>query len=297
MLRGPQCFQQAGVTRYPILPGWLNQLCCMLNVYFMTAYSNPDTRLVTADFGAFIICGTFISTYEAFRPRSGWGSRLAAPFMALGQLATWAAAIPAYLAIDNSARPPAGTPNRPRPEGAWTALLATTLGLALPSVYLEVTHWSYLALALWQPFPLYIVALSVLLPQLLRTFGPYTPTVPIALVTLLGAAASIYARTALITGTDSSLAELFLVTNRPASSDLAYAARLLFTLDYAFSVLAIASRVILDSPLGVAVALVTVLLSAVTVGPGAGVIMLWAYQELTAGSVVAHKTSRSYVVT
>lgn len=288
-------------------------LCAINSVFRAVKQSEPATVLASY-FGAFLTSGVFIATYEGFRPRGtglwAWLARGSSLAFLAGQVVTAAVSTPLYFALVAAAtaapkfkRTKSGDvllePRaRPATEQVWAVLISTWVGFIAPFVRAKITNFDYTALSVWQPFPLYVLALNLVLPPLLRpVVGKASPNLPIVLIAVGGvfASASVHLKFVwylanLESGALKAVRDAFLLY--PLSewapdwaSNLPSLAHALFGADFAFVFLANAAQVILGFEPGLdeAVALaVNLVLGSALLGPGAAIILLWAYGELTA---------------
>ncbi|WOO85642.1 uncharacterized protein LOC62_07G009139 [Vanrija pseudolonga] len=313
-LKSAACLQQPGARAYAWLSLKANVSLCVLNSVFRAVKQTEPGTVLASYFGAFLTSGVFIGTYESFRPRGrglwAWAARGASLAFLAGQVVTAAVSTPLYFALVAAATPAplfkrtksgdvlVEPRARPATEQVWAVLISTWVGFIAPFVHAKVTNFDFHALALWQPFPLYVLALNLVLPSLLRPLvGKASPNLPIVLIALGGvyASASVHLKYVwhlanLESGALKAVRDAFLLY--PLSewapdwaSNLPTLAHAIFGADFAFVFLANAAHVILGFEPGLdeAVALaVNLLLGSALLGPGAAVILLWAYGELTA---------------
>lgn len=285
---------------YP-LPRFLNSTLCFLNTIFIAIKAQPSSAPLLGAFASIFIPATLICTYDSFRPRpSALGlGRLASAFLLLGQCVTAGLAMPLYYACYfASPRPGRQTAGeRPGTEYAWTALLSTVLGMLVPSLIMDRAGWSYGALALWQPFPVYMLILNLVLPPVLRALGvgssPSSPSSSGAPSSSPAGSPRLPATPILIGATIStalSLKEHFgLLTSRSIRAALlppfrgqgfGAAGHALFAGDCGFIYLTMALRLVLALPRekrGKAVGALVV--GTVVGGPGAALAGLWVWSE------------------
>ncbi|KAL1405376.1 hypothetical protein Q8F55_009007 [Vanrija albida] len=311
-LKSADCLAKTeGARAYSFLSLRANVSLCVINNVFRAAKQSAPATVLAQYFGAFLSAALPIATYESFRPRGSGFWALAArgasvAFLA-GQVVTAAVATPLYFAVVAAATPAprfkrtkAGDvllEPRPRPatEQVWAVLISTWLGFIVP--FVRAKDFDYHALSVWQPFPLYVLALNIALPPLLAPLVRKTnPGIPVVLIALGGvyASASIHLKyvfylASLEGGALKAVRDAFLLY--PASewaadwaSHLPTVAHAIFGADFAFVALANAAHVILGFEPGLdeAVALaLNLVLGTALLGPGAAVTLLWAYGELT----------------
>lgn len=255
-------------------------------------------------------------------------AQLATPALAIGQLATAGVMLPTYYALatwstpthwrqhthkidlgDDVFLPKEERGNRkshthgaqynaniPRSSFLYTTFISTLVGMVAPSFWVATTPLdeSYNALSLWQPFPLYMLAINICLPPLLRrSFSHVAPMRGILLIAALGIAMSVKSHIDLLTNLDRvPLSQVFGhwrdkdLWNREGLDSVAH---LLMVVDFVLIFLTTGSKVVLTlAKKSGAVAGGTVkytlalLVGSVIAGPGAAIMAIWAYGERVA---------------
>lgn len=282
-----QCFKQQGFEHLPSFVGsYLDQLNCMLNSIFIAANESRDAQLLMGSFMGVLLSGIMIATYESFRPiHRGNGilgavARCSSLFFLWGQRMTAGFAMPIHAAFCVWSRATSKNKNKCRPDGrhAWATLLSVVGGFLFPSIYVGWEQFSFHSLSVWQPFPLYILALSLILPRLL----PQAPRASaVGAIAILCTVVSVSAHIELIRETIAGrrLGDVFLFDTLPQGT-LAFAAHSLFLLDFVAVIITVTALVLLpyQAKLGVFVSMLVITLAA---GPGAALILPWAYIEIT----------------
>ncbi|RSH79211.1 uncharacterized protein EHS24_001250 [Apiotrichum porosum] len=301
VLQSAACFAKPGFEHYPWLGPKLDQINCVLNSIFISSNESPAAVLFMKTFGAVFFCTVLMSTYEGFRPQyrranvvTGTLARASSFFLLLGQLIAAGCSTPLQMIFsalssgDGPVAPPAA-------EYIWTALVATLVTFNGTFAHVVSTNWSYRALSIWQPFPVYTCALALVLPPILRAVGlghKHTRIPAIVIIAALGTAASVQGHVALVKGTvldpnGLDIKDVFLVNPAPLLAPLSYGAHLLFVWDFVFVTATVASLVVFTS--GSLVALVPIVGISALAGPGAGLIIPWAVREINASHAAANK--------
>ncbi len=182
--------------------------------------------------------------------------------------------------------------NVPRSSYLYTTLVSTILGFLVPSVLMKLApaERKYDAQSVWQIFPVYMLAINIILPPLLRRgFSGVTPKVGIVLIATLGIAVSLNAQWGLIQhlrDNSDSLKDIFTLDR---IDNLSWAAHRILVTDFVLITLAAGSKVLLALARrtragagGKTVYALILLASAVVVGPGASIMGMWAYAEFVA---------------
>lgn len=189
--------------------------------------------------------------------------------------------------------------NIPRSSFLYTTVISTLVGMVLPALYFMAApaEEAYTRLSLWQIFPVYMFAINVILPPLLRrSFSSVAPTKAIVLIASLGVACSAYAQYDLVMGLTRGglkFQDVFLMPDNfdydAIAANLHSASHLAFVFDFVIIIVSTASYVILalkdktHATTGGAVSYVLYfLLVSALVGPGASLMLLWAYGEVSA---------------
>ncbi|GMK58541.1 hypothetical protein CspeluHIS016_0505730 [Cutaneotrichosporon spelunceum] len=285
-LRTGKCFAQPGAHRYPLLGQYLDGLNCLLNSVFMAAHESSDAQLLMASVVAVLFSSLMVSTYESFRPTHrnngvlGFIARCSSFFYVVGQIMTAGFAMPLHAAFCVWSHGISKKNKHARPEGkyAWSTLLSVAIGFLLPSLGLAAENMSYRALSVWQLFPFYILALNLVLSRIL----PKAPrSRAVAIIAVLCTVVSVSCHIGLLRELSSGrrLGDILLFDTKWTTS-LTYAAHALFAVDAAFMLITSASVVLLPykAKLGVLIAMLIITLAA---GPGAAIILPWAYHELS----------------
>lgn len=249
-------------------------MCCVLNTVFINIHANKATGPLLGVFAAVFVPACLIVTYDSFRPGARNIGRLGSPFLLLGQVVTAGVALPLYYTLYTAT---SGTVARPRPEYVWTALLSTLAGMLVPSVWMSESGWSYRALAIWQPFPVYMFVLNLILPPVIRAFRPKSASIPIVIATILCTAISAKSHVEAI-NSSIPFAKAFLPAFEGVG--LGKAGHALFAADCAAVVVTIGSALVYGSNAPVKVLLL--LVGTAVAGPGAAITGVWAWNELRA---------------
>ena len=304
---------------YPFLGKYLDQLNCSLNSVFVAGNSRREGQLQLNVFGPLLLSSLVISVYESFRPvhrRSnfivGLLAQSASFFYLLGQRFTAGFSTPLHYVFlvwsaASGAAAVRGNPNGlvPSAEHVWSTLIACTAGYLVPTVYAIVFKMNYQSLSIWQPFPLYVLALNLVLPPIIRSV--LLPALPFSrtqsrkvgtfLIALLCTAVSSMTHWELIASTllaehGVDIRDVLLLRAQPeaVASTFAHAAHALFTIDFA-SVL-LTNMIVAIPAFGgniprVISTLIPFILITVAAGPGAAVIITWATAEMSLQSQVA----------
>jgi len=178
--------------------------------------------------------------------------------------------------------------NVPRSSFLYTTLISTIVGFLVPTFALRAApdYCKYHAFTAWQIFPFYMLVINIILPPLLRrSFTTVAPMRGIVLVASLGIAISVRAQYALLTH-DEPLKDVFAINKYEHLSNAAH--RLLVT-DFVLVTLAAGSKVLLALARrtragtgGKTLYAIVLLASAAVAGPGAAIMLMWAYSELVA---------------
>lgn len=182
--------------------------------------------------------------------------------------------------------------NVPRSSFLYTTLIATVVGFILPSLWMEhaPAELKYDAQSLWQPFPLYMLAINVILPPLFRKgFTAVPPKMGIFLIAALGILPSLKSQLALFAQLQDGLSLADVFTFSPQPKTLAAACHRLLVTDFFLITLAVGSKVLLalarrqraGTPRRWLYGALLVA-GALVVGPGASIMLMWTYSELVA---------------
>jgi hypothetical protein len=280
-----KCFTQPGYHSYPIVGPYLDGLNCLLNSIFLAAHESRDAQLLMGSFTAVLLSALMVSTYESFRPVHrgngplGFIARCSSLFYLAGQRVTAGFAMPLHTAFCVWSHA-ISRQKRSRPEGkyAWCTLLSVAIGFIGPTLYLAIEDMSFRALSIWQPFPLYILAANIVLGRILPRAPRATAVVVIAvLCTVVSVSSHIELLREVTNGRRFGDILLF---NTTWKSSLTFAAHALFVVDFAAVFATSASLVLLpyQAKLGVLLFMLIITLGA---GPGAAIILPWAYRELS----------------
>lgn len=284
MISSPKCFKQPGFTHYPFVGAYLDQLNCLLNSVFMAAHESRDAQLLMGPFVAVLLSGLMIATYESFRPTHrgngvlGFVARCSSLFFLWGQRITAGFAMPVHAAFCVWSHATAKQ-KRFRPDGrhAWSTLLSVVGGFLVPTFYIAREKFSYQSLSIWQPFPVYILLLNLVLPYVLPKASRGAA---VGLIAVLCTVVSVSSHIELIRETVDGrrLGDIFLYATVPQGT-LSFAGHSLFLVDFVAVLVTVTSLVLLPywAKLGVLVSMVVISMAA---GPGAALILVWAYREL-----------------
>lgn len=184
--------------------------------------------------------------------------------------------------------------NIPRSSFVYTTLISTIVGMVLPSLYMSTAppELKYDALTIFHPFPVYMLLINIVLPPLLRrSFTSVNPMRGIYLIAALGIAASLKSQYQLFTQHATvPITDVFMLNaNRDFLNNveaLGESCHLLFILDFVFVALATGSKVVLalarrarSGTVGRITYTIILLAGACVVGPGAAIMVMWAYSE------------------
>lgn len=255
-------------------------------------------------------------------------AQLATPALALGQIITAGVALPIYYAAaiwstpkfwrqhthkvdlgDEVFLPREERHNRkphthgaqynaniPRSSFLYTTVISTLVGLVLPSLWMAKSplEGKYDATSLWQPFPLYMLTINLLLPPLLRrSFSHVGPMRGVLLIAALGIAVSLKSHIELVTHLDTvPLKSVFLHWRdkslwNPEALDSA--SHLLLLVDFFFVFLTTGAKVVLTLAKksgnvagGTIKYTLALIVGSAVAGPGAAIMAIWAYGEWVA---------------
>ena len=217
------------------------------------------------------------------------------------QVTSIGATLPLYLAIAAS-RSAQTVARSVLPEQAWSVLVALVAGYIVPTFLLARKEWSYNALSVWQAYPLYMIAILILLPTLIRPFVRAKQGVPaekqsqIPIIAIAAVGVVLSARTHfqfLNSGIDfRDLVHIFNQKSLSPVGSITPAAHLIFLFDMVSSFIAGCAHVVLcfhgenaERKFGYCIVLL-----ALTnfIGPGGGLAVVWAIRE-TYGVTLAKK--------
>ncbi|BEI84625.1 hypothetical protein CcaverHIS002_0500260 [Cutaneotrichosporon cavernicola] len=233
-----QCFTQPGFRRYPIVGEYLDGLNCLLNSIFMAAHESRDAQLLMGSFTAVLLSALMVSTYESFRPTHrnngplGFIAQCSSLFYLAGQRLTAGFTMPLHAAFCVWSHA-VSRQKRSRPEGkyTWSTLLSVSIGFLGPTLYLAVEDMSFSALSIWQPFPLYVLVLNLVLSRIL----PQTPRAPaVVIIAVLCTVVSVSGHIDLMreVANGRRLGDILLFDTKGTSS-LTFAGHALFAVDFA----------------------------------------------------------------
>lgn len=296
---------------YPWLGRFLNQMLCTINLIFDAGANGPKPPAVLLNtFGPLFMTAVAIATFESFRNVhrankgiSGLISRAASFFVLLGQRYTAGFALPLQRAfISWSGRRLTGDSGDveelkarvPEAKYIWSTYIALTLGMAIPTLYMQIEKFSYEALSIWQPFPLYVLALNIILPPLFSwTRNRYIPTV---LLTALLVGASVRSNHELIKGIAAgqiNLREVFLLDMPKDTLTVSHGAHILFAIDMA-AVFVLNTLIVLfgyGAGIGGFIASAVPFAAATALlGPGGSFALFWGIKELGRQRALAKAT-------
>lgn len=272
-------------------------------------------------FGALLLASIMIGEYESFRPshrRSnpivGIFARATSLFLLAGQRFTAGFTTPVqciFTTLSNASAKVPGAMNVPSAEHIWSTLIATTLGYLVPTVYSAAKNMDFVSLTVWQPFPLYILALNLVLPSVLKkTLLPALPfsrnqsrRIGVLLIAALCIVVSAGAHWELLSNTivakdGVDIRDVFL-RRRPAEEivvTMAHAAHALFLVDF-MAVLVAAILAVVPAMAGGIIGffrnLIVFAFLTVGAGPGAAVAVIWASAELARLRTSVSQTTKS----
>lgn len=300
------CYLQPGFAKYPILGDALNQINCSLNTIFQAAAHGPkEAQLQMTIFGTLLLSCIAITVYESFRPIhrrgnafAGLIARATSLFGFLGQRFTAGFTTPlqlAFTAWSTSSGLSATTLEReqdmvelfvPEPEHVWSTFFSL-FGYLVPTIYCKIHKMDYPSLTIWQPFPLYVLAINIVLPPILRAIRPSRlfGVLAIAGLCTLASAKTHFELIGNVRSGAVDLRDVF-VARSPGpvkANSLSYAAQTLFVVDYLavfatlFLTVIFAEVSHFSSATGRLIRLIV--LTAVA-GPGAAFILIWASREV-----------------
>jgi hypothetical protein len=228
----------------------------------MAANSTPAGALLVNAFGSFFACAALILVYHR-------GAKSALVLL-IGQIVPICIVYPAYQAMASPA-----TAKRTAAQ-AWVALFAVGLGYILPGSSAVNSGLAYGPLSLWQIYPVPILALTVLLPSIISPLNALGRKIPILVIAAVGFWISQWGYAPLIPALLSgevSASQLFY----PPADSFASTELWVFIVDFVIVMLSAVHATV--APHG----LTTVLWLAIGVafGPGAGLMAVWGYKELT----------------
>jgi hypothetical protein len=282
-----RCFLSANTTRYPQLPGPINDGLCFGVGFFRELFKTEDGSILAEVFSQTFFAATFIVAYEQLR-QPALLAKLGLPLLFIGQFVSAAVVLPLFFAIVAISRKQnikAGKMSvvaPPSSERVWTALIAAIVGYAVPTRYIATTDRSYDALALWQLFPLYMLALCIILPPILRPFLKNTShEIPVLLAGIIGIYLSATAHFKMLTaeaGPLSAALPYLFSTGTGLSFDVHH----FFSVDAWIVVIATFSQVVLsyesDAEESVGCVMFLVIFTAL-LGPGAAALIIWSWRE------------------
>lgn len=287
---GQACLQGLNAVEYDFLAQPVNEVLCAFNRVFQALTLSPPAVLLAGQFAALCYPVVVIFAYESFR-QSGFLARRGHFFLLLSQLVSAACVFPLYYAIVAYTRTSASMARRPTAPQTWSILLASIIGYLGPTYYLSKEKWSYDSLSIWQIYPIFVMALNVVLPFLLRPFLKNTsPLIPVYLILAISIYLSAKAHFEML-ASGVAFQDVFLLFSQPES--LAHDAHRLFLLDFLTSTIASWSFVVatFDSASGehkfgyawVLMVLVNM------VGPGGALAAVWALREIVGVSSLQTK--------
>lgn len=284
---------------YPFLGAHLDRVLCSINLIFDGGANGPKPgALLLSTFGPLFMAASVIATYESFKPVhrrnkgiSGLLARAASWFTLLGQRITAGFALPLQRVFtswsSSSSRFPASSPeglrdNVPDAKFIWATLLSTIIGLVLPSLYMQENKYQYDAISIWQPFPLYTLALNIILPPLFSwTRSRYVPTLFLTLLVVGASVRSNHELVKAIAGGEATLREVFLLDLPADQMSISFGAHVLFAIDMASVFLLNVFAVLFSSGIGGAIASAIPFAAATALlGPGGAVALFWGVKEL-----------------
>ncbi|WOO86380.1 uncharacterized protein LOC62_08G009857 [Vanrija pseudolonga] len=291
-IKTEKCFEQPGFKYYSFISPTLNDINCVLNTVFLAGNSAGDgEQILLGVFGGLIVAQCVQILYESFRPRRGaaaFGAKLASVFTLIGQLTTIAVSAPIYFTIVVLGPKPRGQ-WRPKSEYIYTTLIAFFIGGLLPSLWMQESGMSFDALSFWQPFPLYVNILSVVLPVLfVPIFANSSPMAPILILTALVLYPSLKGHLRLLQSSIPLRDVLlyYLPEDWPAGApdNLGFIAHLVFSADFTFTLISNYSWLLCNlrpKSIGAALGYIVVLaLLTVAAGPGSASALVFAWNEL-----------------
>ncbi|KAL1411020.1 hypothetical protein Q8F55_001965 [Vanrija albida] len=291
-IKTEKCFEQPGFKYYSFLSPTLNGINCVLNTVFLAGNAaGPEEKLLMGTFGGLYVTHVIQMVYESFRPRRGAGAtqaKLASVFALIGQLTTIAVASPIYFALVVFGAKPHGQ-WRPKTAYIYVTLVGFFIGGLLPSLWMQESNMDFDALSFWQPFPVYVNILNLVLPAVLvPLFAKASATPPILIITALCLYPSLKGHLQLLQS-DIALRDVlvyYLPKDWPAGApdNLGFIAHLIFSADFTFTLVANFSWLLYNlrpKSLGAGLGYTAVLaLLTVAVGPGSASALVFAWNEL-----------------
>ncbi|KLT43312.1 hypothetical protein CC85DRAFT_284667 [Cutaneotrichosporon oleaginosum] len=301
LLSTPACFTQPGVRHLPLPPA-LDQAACAVSSIFRAVHG-PGRRVADV-LGALLVPATTAMVYESMRPvhrlsAAGTAARAASLFMLIAQAlggvcyaayflaASLSTAAGGRIAHSRAMQQP--KPGKallayalPTPPQAWGVLVAL-FGYILPSLPM-LGRWGYTSTAVWQIFPLFVLALACASPRIIAALWPFARTegsraFAIVALTAISALPSIPAHLRFL----PALADNLLLRPQPRPASLAHAMHVLLLAELGVISLAVASYVLTaDGGSGPDVRgrfLLFALLACV-IGPGGALALMWGYREI-----------------
>lgn len=300
-----------GAQSYPWLPRYLNQMLCALNLIFDAGANGPKPPAVLLNtFGPLFMTAVAVATFESFRNVhrankgiSGVLARAASWFTLLGQRITAGFALPLQRVFISWSGRRSGRDagdleelrsRVPEAKYIWAAYVSLTLGMAIPTLFIQTEKFSYPALSIWQPFPLYVLALNIVLPPLFSwTRNRYIPTV---LLTALLVGASVRSNHELVKGIASgevNLREVFLLDLPADTLTISHGAHILFAIDMASVFVLCTFSVLFGYGAGLGGFIASILpfsVATVLLGPGGSFALFWGIKELGRQRALAKAT-------
>lgn len=294
----PICFSHPFFRSYDFLPGWLNQLLCTYNRIFLAQTGTPQAKALTNIFSRLQYTTSAILAFESFR-QPGFLAQRGLWWLLISQVTSIGATMPLFLALAAS-RSTSVVSRTVKPAQAWSILVSLLVGYLGPSLYVTRAGWSYNSLSIWQAYPLYLIAICLVLPPLL---GRFTQTnapiekqsqVPIIAISVVGVAISAQAHFKFL-GSGIDFRDLVLVfpqRDRVPAGSITPVAHLIFLVDMVSSFVAGCAHVILsfhgeDAERKLGYCLVLLALTNF-IGPGGALAAVWAIRE-TYGLGLARK--------
>lgn len=282
-LDGPACLARHPERQYDFLPDGLNgALCGFCSSMQKMAIESIQARFALAYFSQLFFASFIILGYEAARPGNGFWTRRGLWYMMLGQVMSAAAALPLFGALAGPSRnaSPLQANARPAAHKIWSVLISTLVGFYIPTARTTSTKWSHDALALWQIHPLFVIGLNFVLAPVLslflsRTSAVYPIYATVAVAVYLSASdhfEAIVSRT--------HFKDIFFPFD--TQTNVVDDFHRFFVIDYAIALLALVVLVLsgprtIGQKFGLTAAFVGI---SAALGPAAGVIAVWAWQEL-----------------
>ncbi|KAK5077849.1 hypothetical protein LTR64_003750 [Lithohypha guttulata] len=294
----PECFTTTARPYLRFLPQAVDPYFCAIYETIQRLPQAPGAHALIAQLLRFGVTFVGVVVYEGTRQGSSWLNP-AEPHLLVAQATSGAAAIPLYFSVIQARREREqdfeSTPPKPTPQDAWATLISVTLGYALPCWYASQISWRGNALLLVLPYPIYILAMRILLrSSLAPLLKDASYKIPVLMQASLGFTVSAIGQLKLL-GSHIPIHEIL----RPrVGVDFTGDLHAMLLADLAITATGLASHVVLHSysnrsVLTKAVLLASMAAGSLVVGPGGAISVVWAYAELSNMNKADTDTSKS----